>query len=178
MDQHEKTSKRQQKCDQLRKSKVSQLSLHQSFSIPSSSTSLEQQYFNLQLCVALISANILLYNVQNYKFKLFLEKLCNKTAPRESALRRNYVTPLYDNVILEIKNRIREHFFYIIVNETTDVAGRYLVASEPGYSMFIFLNIFFDTNYSYVHSSMVQFNPCPSTSICLAIVKSFLFYVR
>lgn len=75
----------------------------------------------------MLSANIPLNKIQNDKFKQFLESFCNRKVPDESTLRKNYVCPVYNNVILQIKNAVQDQFLYIIVDETTDVRGRYIV---------------------------------------------------
>jgi hypothetical protein len=102
-----------------------QTSLQQCISSASSRTA-DQKDFNLRLCEALLSANIPLNKVQNHKFKQFLETFCKKNIPHESTLRKNYVCSIYNNVIREIKSHIKDQFLYIIVDETTDVRGRYI----------------------------------------------------
>lgn len=126
VEQHVKTARHQAKCKEIKYTKVAQTSLQQSL-LASSSKSSEQEHFNMQLCDALVSANIPLNKLQNTKFKNFLETFCNKTIPHESTLRKNYLTPLYNNVISEIKKHVKNNFLYIIVDETTDVSGRYIV---------------------------------------------------
>jgi hypothetical protein len=51
--------------------------------------------FNSDLAEALLSANILLYKVNNFKFKEFLENYTSKNIPDESTLRKNYVDDIY-----------------------------------------------------------------------------------
>lgn len=47
--------------------------------------------------------------------------------PNESTLRKNYVPTLYNETIEEVRARIAEHYVYIMVDETTDARGKYIV---------------------------------------------------
>jgi len=83
-------------------------------------------YFNKDLCLALVAANIPWYKMQVPPFRTFLEKYTGKHIPDESALRKNYLEPCYYNTLTKIKNEIGENNIWIAVDETTDTNGRYV----------------------------------------------------
>lgn len=84
----------------------------------------EREQFNLDLCEALISANIPLSKLENPSFKLFLEKYLKTSVPCESTLRKNYVKDVYSITISKIREHIGNNFIYFVVDETTDSCGR------------------------------------------------------
>lgn len=54
--------------------------------------------FNLELCNALIAADIPWTKLNVPKFNAFLEKHCNRKIPNESTLRKNYLPECYKAV--------------------------------------------------------------------------------
>ena len=54
--------------------------------------------FSMELCAALVGANIPLKKVQKPAFKNFLEKWCGKTVPDRSNSERNYLKVNYEQV--------------------------------------------------------------------------------
>ncbi|XP_050513176.1 cysteine proteinase 2 isoform X2 [Diabrotica virgifera virgifera] len=87
----------------------------------------EKRLFNQDLCKALLTANIPLKKLQNIHFRQFLQKYCNFNIPNEATLRKGNVNALYDGVIEEIKVSLSDNTFYVIVDESTDACGRYMV---------------------------------------------------
>ena len=94
-------------------------------SLGSSRSSLPDE-FSLELCKALISADIPLYAVQNATFRSFLEKYCNRSIPDESTLRKNYLHIAYTQTLTKIRNSVRDSNIWISVDESTDATGRYV----------------------------------------------------
>uniref|UniRef100_A0A1I8BQU2 DUF659 domain-containing protein n=1 Tax=Meloidogyne hapla TaxID=6305 RepID=A0A1I8BQU2_MELHA len=78
------------------------------------------------LCKALISANIPLWKLQNSAFRSFLEKISGKSIPDESTLRKNYMKKNFLETMERIKTKIGKAYVYAMVDETTDLVGRYV----------------------------------------------------
>lgn len=95
-------------------------------SIASTSGRNEQQEFNLDLCNAMLKANIPLNKLKDNYFKKFLEKHCKRHIPDESTLRKNYISPVYRDTIQQIKAIIGSNYIWFTVDETTDSCGRYI----------------------------------------------------
>jgi len=83
--------------------------------------------FRADLCAAFISAGIPLFKLQNPLFRSFIQKYTGKTVPDESSIRKTYVTPVYDATIKKIKDTIGDSCVYFVLDETTDVKGRYVL---------------------------------------------------
>ena len=83
--------------------------------------------FNADLCEALLAVNIPLFKLNDPKFKSFLEKYTGKRILDESTMRKNYVSPLAEEVIDDIRNRVGDQYAYIMVDETTDARGSLIV---------------------------------------------------
>ena len=82
--------------------------------------------FNVDLCRALVSANIPLKKLDNPAFKSFLQKYTSNHIPDESTLRKNYLAGLYTQTIEGIRQTLANDLIWVSVDETTDVAGRYV----------------------------------------------------
>lgn len=82
--------------------------------------------FHLDLCRAIVAANIPFNAVENSQFKSFLEKYCHRSIPSESTLRKNYLDTLYENTLSRIREDIGDSYIWISVDETTDRQGRYM----------------------------------------------------
>ncbi|XP_077528186.1 uncharacterized protein LOC144139806 [Haemaphysalis longicornis] len=82
--------------------------------------------FSADLCEALVAANIPWAKIENKTFKNFLQKYCKQKVPSESTLRKEYLRPLYEKTLQEIRREIGEFHIWISVDETTDVTGRVL----------------------------------------------------
>jgi hypothetical protein len=82
--------------------------------------------FNQDLCNAFVAANIPWNKLNSAPLKNFLTKYCNRNIPNESTLRKNYMLPCYNETISNIRKSIGESDICIIVDETTDITGRYM----------------------------------------------------
>jgi hypothetical protein len=72
----------------------------------------------------LIEAGIPLSKLSHPSLKSFFEGVMNRVIPDESTLRKSYVTPLYDETLAKIKNKIDKNLVYFIIDETTDKCQR------------------------------------------------------
>ena len=97
-----------------------------STSIASTSGFNEQKQFYFDLCSAMVKSDIPLNKLQNSSFRQFLEKYCKKSIPDESTLRKNYVAPVYEETMQQIKKIIGNNYIWFTVDETTDTCGRYI----------------------------------------------------
>lgn len=82
--------------------------------------------FYIDLCQALVGANIPFYKLKLPAFKTFIEKYTQRIIPDESTLRKNYLNIVYDTTISKIHHKIGEHYIYAMVDETTDSRGLYI----------------------------------------------------
>jgi len=82
--------------------------------------------FAEDLCGAFVAADIPLYKMRNKKILSFLEKYTEHKIPSETTLRTNYVKSLYKTSIDNIKSCINNRFLWLSIDETTDVANRYV----------------------------------------------------
>lgn len=80
--------------------------------------------FHKDLCRAFIAADIPLYKIRHVQIKSFFEKYTSYKVPSETNLRTKYVTSLYNDTMEYIKSRIKNHFLWLSIDETTDIAGR------------------------------------------------------
>lgn len=105
----------------LKKNKPIQQQITDSFE-----TSNSQNQFHIDLCQALVGANIPFFKLQSLPFRSFLQKYTNKSIPDESTLRKKYLQVCFDSTIVKIRQKIGEHYIYIMVDETTDARGLYI----------------------------------------------------
>jgi len=82
--------------------------------------------FNKDLCLNLVSANIPWAKLKNPVFRNFLEKYPSKSIPYESTLRKNYLGPFYNETLSTIREIIGDSHIWFAVDETTDVTSRYI----------------------------------------------------
>lgn len=82
--------------------------------------------FNYDLCKALLCSNIPLFKLSQPSFRSFLEKYTNKIIPDQSTLRKKYVNECYEETINNIRAYASEKKIWVSIDETTDVAGRYV----------------------------------------------------
>ncbi|KAB0803224.1 hypothetical protein PPYR_00194 [Photinus pyralis] len=73
-----------------------------------------------------MSANVPLNKLSNPQFKSFLEKYCKKSVPDQSTLRKRYVSECYTETMNNIRQTVQNRFLFFVVDETTDVCGRYI----------------------------------------------------
>lgn len=76
----------------------------------------------------MVESNIPFNKLSSASFKVFIEKWCKKQLPErdESTLRKTTLDQCYNETISRIKAPLQNNFIYIVVNETTDVCGRYI----------------------------------------------------
>ncbi|KAJ8915555.1 hypothetical protein NQ315_012439 [Exocentrus adspersus] len=126
VDQHLRTASHNAKVHKLKSGPVQQ-SVRMSFDNASDKTKSEKDVFNQELCRAFVAANIPLKKLQNQQLREFLQKHCNQNISDESTLRKKSLQVLYENVIQEIRTTIYKNNYYVIVDESTDACGRYIV---------------------------------------------------
>lgn len=88
--------------------------------------------FNMDLCRALISANIPLNKLQNREFRQFLQLYTQKYVPTESTLRKFYLDDCYEEMMKTIKRRVLLKKIWISIDETSDAEGRQIVNAVIG----------------------------------------------
>lgn len=74
----------------------------------------------------MVTSNIPLNKLNHPNFKTFLEKYCKKEIPDESSIRKSTLDKVYLETISKIKTQLENNFIYFVVDETTDVCGRYI----------------------------------------------------
>ena len=84
------------------------------------------------LTKALVMSNIPLNKVENPNFKSFLEKWTKKELPSESTLRKTYLEDEGKKCIQDIILRPHGEDIHLIIDECTDVLGRYVLAVLVG----------------------------------------------
>ncbi|KAL4119073.1 hypothetical protein QTP88_011940 [Uroleucon formosanum] len=82
--------------------------------------------FSHDLCKALLSANIPLYEISNPQLKSFLEKYTSREIPSDSTLRKTYVNDIYEETMKNIREQIKGNKIWVSIDETTDSEGRYV----------------------------------------------------
>ena len=95
-------------------------------------TTSKKSDFNLDLCRAMLAANIPLNKLANPQFKSFLTKYTGQNIPVESTLRIGYIDDCYTEKMNEIKKLINGKKIWISMDETTDIEGRYIVNTIIG----------------------------------------------
>ncbi|XP_031329760.1 uncharacterized protein LOC116160649 isoform X2 [Photinus pyralis] len=82
--------------------------------------------FYMDLCTALIAANIPWYKLDNPQFRQFLEKYSLTNIPDRTTLSKLYLPKCYNQAISDIRADIGHYNVWICVDETTDSMGRYV----------------------------------------------------
>ncbi|KAM7289043.1 hypothetical protein ISCGN_029180, partial [Ixodes scapularis] len=83
--------------------------------------------FYADLCEALVAANIPWANlVENPVFKNLLQKYSSHTLPSGSTLRKNYLRPMYEEILNKIRDELGDSCIWVSVDETTDATGRFV----------------------------------------------------
>lgn len=81
--------------------------------------------FFLDLCKAMVAANIPSKTLNNKEWRDFLTKYCvDQHIPDESTIRRSYLDETHRDVVAKIKEEIDDNYYWISVDETTDRQGR------------------------------------------------------
>lgn len=86
----------------------------------------EKNQFALDLCIVFLSANIPWAKLDCPSLKTFLKKYCHYNIPDRTTLSKNYLPKCYKKTIEDIRHDIGNSNVWICVDETTDVAGRYI----------------------------------------------------
>ena len=88
--------------------------------------------FNLDLCHAMVSANIPIWKLENKAFRNFLEKYTGHVLPHESTIRKNYVDRHYTATIEKIRNAVGDNKLWLAADECTDTTGRQIATAIIG----------------------------------------------
>jgi hypothetical protein len=92
----------------------------------------KQSEFSMDLCGALMCADIPLHKVENPAFKDFLQKYTKEQVPSETTLRKVYVGLKYQETLGRIRSTVGEHHIWVSIDETTDTKGRYVANTIVG----------------------------------------------
>jgi len=123
VDHHFKTKKHQEKKDKM--DGTAQEFIEKSFQ-KSELNNFKNEYF-ADMTKAFIEANIPLEKLNHPSLGQFLQKYTNRDNPKPSTLRNNYVSKIYENVIIKIRLVLGDSAIYLMVDETTDKKNRYVV---------------------------------------------------
>lgn len=82
--------------------------------------------FSMDLCRAMVHANIPFYKLENPTLRSFLAKYTNQMIPDESTLRKGYLKTCYEDTMQTIRNVLKGQRIWISIDETTDSVGRYI----------------------------------------------------
>lgn len=88
--------------------------------------SFKKSKFNLNLCKAMVSANIPLNKLSNVEFRPFLEDCSGKDIPTESVLRKFYLDDCNNEIMEKIRRRVFNRKIWVSLDETTDAEGRFI----------------------------------------------------
>lgn len=80
----------------------------------------------MELCQAMVSANIPLNKLSNTTFRTFLEKYTGKNIPMESTLRKGYIDDIFNTKLDKIKLEIQKNKIWVSIDETCDIEGRFI----------------------------------------------------
>ncbi|KAB0805292.1 hypothetical protein PPYR_02262 [Photinus pyralis] len=82
--------------------------------------------FFMDLCTAMVAANIPWFKIDCPPFRNFLEKYTETKIPNRTTLSKLYLPKCYQNAINIIQADIGQHDIWICVDETTDRMGRFI----------------------------------------------------
>lgn len=88
--------------------------------------------FYLDLCFALVSANIPIWKIENDAFKSFLEKYTGFVVPSESTIRKAYVDKHYHSTLERIRAVVGDKKIWLSVDESIDCTGRQIANAIIG----------------------------------------------
>ena len=88
--------------------------------------------FYLDLCFALVSANIPLWKLENEAFCGFIEKYTGFVVPSESTIRKSYVDKHYISTMERIRDAVGDNKIWLSVDECTDCTGRQVANAVIG----------------------------------------------
>ena len=104
------------KCKELSNSKSKLVQPFISFPSPN-------DIFHKKMCSAFLSADIPLHKLNNNNLKSFLSQYTGKSVPDVGTLRNKIVPQLINENMDEVKLRLKDNYYYIIIDETTDARG-------------------------------------------------------
>ena len=124
----------------------------------------KQSVFEKDLCNVFVSCNMIPNNVKKDKFKRFIEKHTQYVCPTRYTFDKTMRT-LYNETIEEIKNQMRDQYYWLTVDETKDLKGRKVVNVVVGW-----LKHDCATKPFLLHTEFVD--KCNAVSICYCVEKS------
>jgi hypothetical protein len=89
-------------------------------------SSREINEYQRDLTDAFLKSDIPLFKVSEKAMKSFLEKYTGRKTPSHTSL-HNCVDTLYEETLTKIRDQLKDNHFYFILDETTDVCGRYVL---------------------------------------------------
>lgn len=91
-----------------------------------------RQSFGMDLTKMMVDCDIPLYKMRHPSMRAFLEKYTESTIPSESSLRRNCVPALFEELKDSIKEKIKDQFLWVSIDETIDSSKRCVVNMVAG----------------------------------------------
>lgn len=191
IDQHIKTPSHIAKVNKMKSGPI-QSTLKQSFEAFKNENH-SQSEFNEDLCKTFLAANIPLNKLTNPQVKTFLQKYSKFNPPDESTLRKNVVGKVFATVLDEIKHEIGGNSMYIVVDETSDACGRYIVnlmigkltEDEPGKAYLIAVKEVEKTNNltvtRFIQETLTHFflpNPVPTEKILVLLSDAAPYMIK
>ncbi len=76
-----------------------------------------------ELCQTLLAANIPLNKMENPHLRNFMEKYISKIVPTQSWLRQKYLAACYNDVMGDIKEKLKEGSLWVFANCAQDAVG-------------------------------------------------------
>ncbi len=76
-----------------------------------------------ELCQALLAANILLNKMENPHLRNFMAKYISKTVPTQSWFRQKYLPACYNDVMDDIKEKLKEGSLWVSADCAQDAVG-------------------------------------------------------
>lgn len=80
----------------------------------------------IELCKAMLAADIPFWKLENSEFVKFLQKYTGRDVPHESTLRKGYLSTRYDETVTKIREHLKDSYVWISIEETADCNGRYI----------------------------------------------------
>lgn len=125
IEQHLKTLKHRELAAK-RKSKSSQQTFLASSFQKADEQLAKNKRFESDLTRAFIQSGIPLFKVNSEPLRNFLAKYTERKIPDESTLRKNYIKPVFDEIIEKIRLAVGDSNVCFIVDETTDALQRFV----------------------------------------------------
>jgi hypothetical protein len=82
-----------------------------------------QKTFNEDLCQFLVKNNIPFHRLNSEDFKEFLQKYTQYSVPSPKTIWTNNLSQIYDKTIQSIRNRLKNQYIWIAIDETKDCFG-------------------------------------------------------